>query len=674
MTIARIKLYLIIVLFPCVFPNTLSADGGYFSYSESIAVSADQRAIIIQNGDTIGITFSTAYTGDGKDFGWVIPTPVVPETGNVFEAGETAEEAFKQMEEITAPVLEMESGHSGGCFPAGVEVLTEGGAVPIEKIQPGIMIVSYDFENSGWARGKVSRLISRQYKGDLISIDCGGISLRATGNHPFFVLEGEGLNSRPAPPDIPDDENVSFLQGRWVEARDLKPGDLLECADSVGLKITGLSISETNTTVYNLAVEGYHNYAVCSEGILVHNKGSHESESISIDSKLLIKVHGHVKLENFEISILEAYDADVLMNWLERNGYQADPSAISVFKYYINKGWSFVAVKLNPEKVGEYKNEFLPSLTVLYTYDKLVFPLKISSVSSVGDVKISLYVISDKTVGLSNYEIVDYTYPKDIHHFDPEIDWEKYMRDTLESVYGPGLVRIWSGEVSSRSPLVDVIDKLLHNTSSFRKKVYLTRLDTIISPAMMKDDIELSFSKKPEKTKVVIHAWLYSALIDAVQRRDTEEVRKLLDNGYNPNASENSDAALKTAVRIGSFDIVKMLIDEGADVNYGFDLYWAACDGKTDIAGLLIDAGAYVNTGLELAYYNGAGEYFIDVHTPLTGAVEHRHVDTVKLLLEAGADMYAGTPNALEIAEQKGYAEIKDMLIDWLEYQSAGGP
>ncbi len=44
------------------------ADGGYFS-SRSVAMSADQRAIIIKNGNEISMTFSTGYTGEGEDFG-----------------------------------------------------------------------------------------------------------------------------------------------------------------------------------------------------------------------------------------------------------------------------------------------------------------------------------------------------------------------------------------------------------------------------------------------------------------------------------------------------------------------------------------------------------------------------------------------------------------------------
>ena len=44
-------------------------DGGYVSRSQSVAVSTDQRAIIIQKGDEINMTFSTGYTGGKEDFG-----------------------------------------------------------------------------------------------------------------------------------------------------------------------------------------------------------------------------------------------------------------------------------------------------------------------------------------------------------------------------------------------------------------------------------------------------------------------------------------------------------------------------------------------------------------------------------------------------------------------------
>ncbi len=57
--------------------------------------------------------------------------------------------------------------------------------------------------------------------------------------------------------------------GRWVEAQDLKEGDVLKDQSGEGLIITSLSSRQEKTDVYNLNVEGYHNYAVNQKGILV---------------------------------------------------------------------------------------------------------------------------------------------------------------------------------------------------------------------------------------------------------------------------------------------------------------------------------------------------------------------------------------------------------------------
>ena len=683
MTLFRVKILFIIILPVCMFPGPVLADGGYFSYSESIAVSSDQRAIMIRQDDTVSITYSTAYSGDGRDFGWVIPVPAVPETGNVFEAGEPAEKAFRLLDEISAPILLVESGSGGGggCFPAGTEVMTPAGSIPIEEIEGGTVIVSYDFNTGAWVNAKVSGLIYRKYTGDLISLNCGDVSLQATGNHPFFVSAGEGLSSRPTPEDVPDGEPVTLTQGRWVEARDLETGDVLYTARGRGLRITGLSVSEADITVYNLAVEGLHNYAVCREGILVHNKGSAESESAGpgIGSDLLIKVHGHVTLEDFEISILEAYDAGILLNWLRHNGYRADASAVDIFEYYINKGWSFVAVKMNPDKRREYENEFLPPLTIQYEQDDLVFPLRISSVSTGRAVTITLYILSDSTVGTSNLPMVDFQFPEDRRGFDPEIDWEKYMRDTLQSVHGPGLVRIWGGRVDGIPVLMDTTDRLVHNTPS-GKKVYLTRLETIMTPDMMEKDIELDFSKKPEQTRVVIHAWPYSALMTAIRDGNTEEAGKLLAEGYDPDTSYNGFTALEAAVREKSLylperiSIVGMLLDAGADVNYAGEtgdgslaLLYAARDGYIDIVRLLLEKGAAVDAGLSLEWYDGSGKSHREYYTPLGEAVERGYTDIVTVLLEAGADVYASEPDALEISGEKGFMEIMHLLLDSME-------
>ena len=64
-----------------------------------------------------------------------------------------------------------------------------------------------------------------------------------------------------------------MLGGRWVEARDLKEGDVLQSKGSNGLVITDLSSRQEIEKVYWLDVERYYNCAVHRLGILAHNGG-----------------------------------------------------------------------------------------------------------------------------------------------------------------------------------------------------------------------------------------------------------------------------------------------------------------------------------------------------------------------------------------------------------------
>ena len=174
-----------------------SADGGFFPTSREIAVSTGQRAIITKNGNDLSITLSTGYTGEGGDFCWIIPTPVTPAIDKVVEAGTVGEDAFKILDEVTAPVIYTRK--SGGCFPSGTEVLTTSGPCAIEMVGPGTTVFACDLATGVWVEAAVLRTLSQQYDGDMISIQMGAITLRATGNHPFYVLEGDRVASRLGP-------------------------------------------------------------------------------------------------------------------------------------------------------------------------------------------------------------------------------------------------------------------------------------------------------------------------------------------------------------------------------------------------------------------------------------------------------------------------------------------
>jgi uncharacterized protein len=109
-------------------------------------------------------------------------------------------------------------------------------------------------------------------------------------------------------------------------------------------------------------------------------------------------------------------------------------------------------------------------------------------------------------------------------------------------------------------------------------------------------------------------------------------VRLLLDKKANPNIASNNQfkvAPIHSACAISHFDIVKLLIMHGADVNAKqmqgvTPLHSTAHNGQTRISKLLIDNGADINSTMD----NG--------QTPLFMANEKNFQETVELIITHG--------------------------------------
>ncbi len=102
----------------------------------------------------------------------------------------------------------------------------------------------------------------------------GGETIEATGGHPFWVISGGDLDKRPIPQHCPAEEPNAAIPGRWVNAIDLRVGDILFTRDGRRVPVTNVSIRHTKMKVYNLQVADLHNYAVGHSGILVHNSSA----------------------------------------------------------------------------------------------------------------------------------------------------------------------------------------------------------------------------------------------------------------------------------------------------------------------------------------------------------------------------------------------------------------
>ena len=197
---------------------------------------------------------------------------------------------------------------------------------------------------------------------------------------------------------------------------------------------------------------------------------------------------------------------------------------------------------------------------------------------------------------------------------------------------------------------------------------------------------------------------LTTALCVAVEEEDLELVNFLLDAGAEgePHAvEEGSRSPLQEAARVGTVEMVRLLLRWGAKVNFppsrylGRTALQAAID--RDVPGVamietLLEAGADINaraglraglTCLQAAAIRGylrivqkLNEAGADVNaapsrfqgrTALDGAAQHGRLDTVQLLLSAGADgkcCYNHQPfeAAIALARMEGHVAVTELL------------
>ena len=161
--------------------------------------------------------------------------------------------------------------YRGACFPAGTLVHTEHGALPIETLEAGMKVWSFDFERNTWRLCEVQRRLERRYAGRLVAVGIGDESIVASANHPFWVTAGVDLAQRPKPSELTDEENRITANGRWVETRHVKEQDVFMTRGNLAVVTETCALYETVNTVYNLTIALAHNFAVGAVGVLVHN-------------------------------------------------------------------------------------------------------------------------------------------------------------------------------------------------------------------------------------------------------------------------------------------------------------------------------------------------------------------------------------------------------------------
>ena len=199
----------------------------------------------------------------------------------------------------------------------------------------------------------------------------------------------------------------------------------------------------------------------------------------------------------------------------------------------------------------------------------------------------------------------------------------------------------------------------------------LKRFNKIPVPELIKivqkgDITELKSALSSLKANInEVDKWDMTAIMYAVKSGRKDIVKLLVDNGADPHIITWDDqTALREAVKEGHKDIIKLLLAVDSEFRkHSIDcaLIEAAQKGHEDIVELLLDNGA--NPSSE-ACCNAPNCVPTDT-TPLIEAAREGHQKIVKLLLDKGAnhnieDVYGNT--ALQIAKLKGHQEIVQLI------------
>ena len=157
------------------------------------------------------------------------------------------------------------------CFPAGTLVATEHGQRAIETVREGERVWAMDLKDGQWKLRHVLQTFERVNDQDLLSIKIGDETIQVTPGHPFWVVRGEDLESRPWPEHAGVRLANAALQGRWVDAGELRVGDVLYLKNGELPEIKEILVLEGGQQVYNFQVEELATFGVGARWVLVHN-------------------------------------------------------------------------------------------------------------------------------------------------------------------------------------------------------------------------------------------------------------------------------------------------------------------------------------------------------------------------------------------------------------------
>jgi len=160
--------------------------------------------------------------------------------------------------------------HNAPCFVAGTQILLENGLTKnIEDVVVGDYVMSFDLKNSESKVSKVLNTFSKEIDKIVEYEFSDGSTLRATIDHPIYVINKGWCNYSGEPEQYDSDSIGGTNPIKKIVVEKIQIDDVVKLQNG-DIKLVNINVIEESTIVYNLSeIETYHTYF--ANNILVHN-------------------------------------------------------------------------------------------------------------------------------------------------------------------------------------------------------------------------------------------------------------------------------------------------------------------------------------------------------------------------------------------------------------------
>jgi hypothetical protein len=224
-----------------------------------------------------------------------------------------------------------------------------------------------------------------------------------------------------------------------------------------------------------------------------------------------VNVVGELSIDGYDLALLEADNSRSLNTWLQDHDYAFPDEAADTLAYYVAKDWRFCAVRVDVPETddgggsgGNGTEQPLNPLQITFATNQLVFPLRISNVSSRQERQneILIYVFSDRRVRATRgFASVDMDLPEGPFDSPEEFrnEYNRLFYQKLDAFGGRAFVVEYAHWVSrpwlSESALRALFDP--------QKDYFLTRFRTILGRDDMSEDVLFVAASNNEPLELV---------------------------------------------------------------------------------------------------------------------------------------------------------------------------